>query len=103
MPRETHPQVITANDLLEGDVVYAAADGSWTRHLARAALHDDPQAAQAALAAAEARPDMVVGIYLAEMERGPDGRPRPVHFREAFRARGPSNHAHGKQEDLQDV
>jgi hypothetical protein len=30
---------------------------------------------------------------------GPDG-PEPVHFREAFRTRGPSNYRHGKQADL---
>jgi len=43
---------------------------------------------------------MVVGIYLADMEPGADGTPQPVHFREAFRAKGPSNYAHGKQVGL---
>jgi hypothetical protein len=27
-----------------------------------------------------------------------DGVPHPTHFREDFRATGPSNYAHGKQE-----
>jgi len=27
-----------------------------------------------------------------------DHGPEPIHFREAFRTRGPSNYAHGKQE-----
>jgi len=26
-----------------------------------------------------------------------EGRPEPVHFREVFRTRGPSNYFHGKQ------
>jgi hypothetical protein len=41
----------------------------------------------------------VVGAYLADATAGPDG-PEPVHFREAFRTRGPSNYPHGKQADL---
>jgi hypothetical protein len=39
----------------------------------------------------------VVGPYLADARPGPNG-PEPTHFREAFRTRGPSNYAHGKQE-----
>ena len=41
--------------------------------------------------------DEIVGAYLADATSGPNG-PEPVHFREAFRTRGPSNYAHGKQE-----
>ena len=39
----------------------------------------------------------VVGAYLADAKAGPTG-PEPIHFREVFRTRGPSNYAHGKQE-----
>ena len=39
----------------------------------------------------------MVGVYLADARLGPNG-PEPIHFREAFRTRGPSNYAHGKQE-----
>jgi hypothetical protein len=39
----------------------------------------------------------VVGAYLADA-RGALNGPEPVHFRESFRARGPSNYAHGKQQ-----
>ena len=45
---------------------------------------------------AEHRQAEVVGPYLADARMGPDG-PEPVHFREAFRTRGPSNRFHGKQ------
>ena len=34
--------------------------------------------------------------YLADVALGPDG-PEPTHFREDFRATGPSNYNHGKQ------
>ena len=38
----------------------------------------------------------MVGAYLADARAGEEG-PEPTHFREAFRTRGPSNYAHGKQ------
>jgi len=88
--------VLTASDLCTGDVVWRDAQGGWTRDPRRAALLD-PAAADAALA--QAHPLAVVGPYLAAARPGPDG-PEPTHFREAFRARGPSNYAHGKQVDL---
>ena len=93
------PKVVTANALFEGDVVYLAADGDWTRRLAQADLFTNEAAAALALLDAEARAHEVVGPYLADMTAGPQG-PQPTHFREAFRTRGPSNYAHGKQETV---
>jgi hypothetical protein len=90
------PSVLTANDLLEGDVVYLAASGHWTRRLPEARLFTDPDSAALALAAAQAQPGRLVGAYLAPARLGPHG-PEATHFREAFRARGPSNYPHGKQ------
>lgn len=96
MSRRFQSGVITANHLIDGDVVYLAATGSWVRNLHQAEMIDDP--ADADLRVLEASADQsVVGVYFAEMKQGPDG-PEPAHFREAFRARGPSNRAHGKQE-----
>ena len=92
------PSVVTANDLFEGDVVYLTATGAWSRHLADAQLFTEEAPAQDALATAQAQPDRLVGAYLAPARHGPDG-PEPAHFREAFRARGPSNYPHGKQEE----
>lgn len=96
MSRDFVPSVLTANDLIEGNVVYFTPMGTWSRHHNKALLFTDPQAAADALAAAQAQPDQLVGPYLAPAYAGPDG-PEPAHFREAFRARGPSNYAHGKQ------
>lgn len=90
------PKVLTANDLLEGIVIYRGVGGGWTLHHTEAELFTEEAAAEAALAEAEGYPEKIVGAYLADAQMGPGG-PEPVHFREAFRTRGPSNYAHGKQ------
>ena len=87
------PKIVTANALLEGDVVYLTADDRWTRKISEAELIEDEAHAQIRLLDGEMQADRVVGVYLADVK--PDG--GPVHFRETFRARGPSNYAHGKQ------
>ena len=97
MSRGFTPKVVTANALLEGDVVYLTADDRWSREHREAELIEDEAHAQLRLLDAQAQRQVVVGAYLAEARPGPDG-PEPVHFREAFRTRGPSNYAHGKQE-----
>ncbi len=98
MPKPFKPQIVTANDLLMGDVIYLTADGSWSREHADALVAQTQDEADELLAQAAAQQLKVVGPYLAEAEIGADGRPGPVHFREAFRTRGPSNYPHGKQE-----
>lgn len=102
MPREFTPKVVTANALIEGDVVYLTSDDRWTRHLSEAELITDEAHAQLRLLMAEGQPNDVIGVYLAEAVAGPDG-PEPTHFREAFRRKGPSNYPHGKQAELTDV
>lgn len=97
MSRKYIPKVVTANDLIEGDVVYLTADDRWTRHHHEAELIEDEAIADLRLLAALKRGLEVVGPYLADAKAGEHG-PEPVHFREVFRTRGPSNYAHGKQE-----
>ena len=89
------PQVVTANHLLEGDVIYLTAARDWSRNLADATVVDGDEAADL-LAFAEAQPDEIVGAYLFDVDVS-TGTPRPTHFREEFRTRGPSNYFHGKQ------
>jgi hypothetical protein len=96
MTRRFHPVVVTASDLIEGDTVWLTAADRWTRDMAEAELITDEAHAALRLLHAQGQPGRVVGSYLAEARPGPAG-PEPVHFREAFRARGPSNHPHGKQ------
>lgn len=97
MSRRFTPKVVTANALIEGDVVYLTADDQWSRSHADAELIEDEAHAQLRLLQAEKQKQTVVGVYLADARLGPNG-PEPIHFREAFRTRGPSNYAHGKQE-----
>ena len=96
MARAFTPKVVTANALIEGDVIYLTEDGTWTRELSKAALLTDEADAQLRLLEAEQQPGEAVGPYLADAISGPFG-PEPTHFREEFRRTGPSNYFHGKQ------
>ena len=99
MPKAFTPKVVTANDLLKGDVIYQTAAG-WTRRLTEAEVLTDEADADLRLIEASQQTDVVVGAYLADVALE-DGKPVPTHFREDFRATGPSNYAHGKQVELQ--
>jgi len=101
MARAFTPKVVTANALLAGDVIYMKADRSWSRLHSEAKLFEDETEANEALAEASKQVADLVGAYLADAKRGEDGMPEPVHFREVFRTRGPSNYPdHGKQAEL---
>lgn len=91
MAKRFLPKVVSANDLLEGDVVWLTREGGWTRELAEAAVARDPEEAEALLGDAMAQPGRVVGPFLADVAVEPGRAPEPLHFREVFRTRGPSN------------
>ncbi|TDT77538.1 uncharacterized protein DUF2849 [Litoreibacter halocynthiae] len=93
------PKVVTANALLEGDVVYLTADDQWSRQLADAEVIEDLAHGDLRLLDGSSQPDVVVGVYLIDVALE-DGIPQPTHFREEFRTRGPSNYNHGKQAEL---
>ncbi|WP_342070669.1 DUF2849 domain-containing protein [Yoonia algicola] len=99
MPRHFTPKVVTANALLEGDAVWLTEDNTWTRDIREAELLTDEAHADLRLLEGQAQVHMIAGAYLADAKATTDG-PAPTHFREAFRTRGPSNYAHGKQVDL---
>ncbi len=101
MPRPFTPKAITANALLEGDVIYMSHEGQWVRDLRQARAFTEAEAAEAALAEA-AKDGMAVGAYLTDVKLGEHG-PEPTHFREDFRRTGPSNYFHGKQEATANV
>ncbi|WP_116598719.1 DUF2849 domain-containing protein [Primorskyibacter marinus] len=96
MPRIYTPKVVTANALIEGDVIYLTANDSWTRDLSSAEILTDEAHAQLRLLEADSRQAEAVGAYLADVKPGKTG-PEPTHFREDFRRTGPSNYFHGKQ------
>lgn len=97
MPRPFTPKVVTANHLLAGDVIYQSETG-WTRDLTEAEVLEDVAHADLRLIEASQHSAEVVGAYLADVKIV-DGVPHPTHFREDFRATGPSNYHHGKQAD----
>ena len=96
MPAAFSPQVVTANDLLEGYGEYLTAKDTWSRRLTDADVLTDDADAQIRLIDASTRTSEVVGVYLADVATTDTG-PKPTHFREEFRTKGPSNYAHGKQ------
>ena len=99
MSRAFTPKVVTGNRLLEGDSVWLTEDDRWSPRLQDAELIEDEAHAAIRLLFAQGQRDTVVGVYLADARPGPKG-PEPVHFREAFRTRGPSNYLHGKQAEV---
>ena len=66
MPKPFTPKVITANALLEGDVVYQTATG-WTRSLSEAEVLTDEADADLRLIDALSQQELVVGVYLADV------------------------------------
>lgn len=94
-------QVLTANRLRDGAVVYLGDDGQWdTRfdHLRVAA--DKVEAAALETIGAQAVTDrIVVGPYLIEVG-SVGGRVVPLRYRERIRAIGPSTHPDLAKQDL---
>ena len=84
-------QVITANRQVDGAVVYYTADHTWSQWIADAVVSDDAGAADSALALAKASAFAagIVEPYQVEVLREAQTL-KPVRYREAIRARGPS-------------
>lgn len=97
MSKPFTPKVVTANALLEGDVIYLTADDQWSRQLKDAEIIEDEAHGDLRLLLAHGQAGSIVGAYLAEVKLTDTG-PEPAHFREEFRTKGPSNYPHGKQE-----
>ncbi|MDE0852309.1 DUF2849 domain-containing protein [Yoonia sp.] len=99
MAKQFTPKVITANALLDGDAIWFTWDSTWTGDISQAELLEDEAHADLRLLEAQAQKDKIAGAYMADVKVGENG-PEPVHFREAFRTRGPSNYHHGKQAEV---
>lgn len=89
MPKPAKLRIGSANDLLEGHVLYLSRDGQWTPDLRNAAASTDPDEL-AALAEAASAQRQVVDVDLVEATPDKDGVPRPVALREVIRDRGPT-------------
>ncbi len=94
-PKLKHnPQIVTANHLSRGDVVYLTGDHDWSGRIVDALVVPDEAAAAELLAEANAQAarNIVVGPYLVPVLPGITP-PRPVQFRERIRAAGPTTEA----------
>jgi sulfite reductase (NADPH) hemoprotein beta-component len=85
------PDVITANRLTDGMVVFQTADDNWTEDFNRAAVLPDPQATAEALKRAkqDEANNIVVDSYAVAVEER-NGHLAPKALREAIRAAGPT-------------
>ncbi|MEQ8391149.1 MAG: DUF2849 domain-containing protein [Thalassospira sp.] len=84
-------QVVTANRLGDGLVVFLTADGGWSESINDACTADGKEAANALLAKASA-PELdviIVGPYLIDVEQQDSGLV-PTKYREVLRTKGPS-------------
>jgi len=86
-------QILTANRLIDGAVVFLAADGRWVTRLDHARVADDTDdtGALEAVGARDAAAQIVVAPYLIDVAEA-DGRVVPTRYRERIRAFGPSTH-----------
>ena len=101
MSTEEKGQVMTANRLKDGDVVFLTRSGQWSEKIDDAVLALEPLAVAAleARAVEDVKTNMVTGQYLFEATRV-DGKIRADHIRERIRTLGPSVRLDlGKQAD----
>ncbi|MBD8878148.1 MULTISPECIES: DUF2849 domain-containing protein [Roseibium] len=92
-------KVVTANRLLDGEVVWQGADGAWVELLSLAhVLEGKDEVAKALELAAQSIADReVVEAYAMDVTQD-EGRIVPVRLREMIRAAGPTTHPElGKQ------
>lgn len=85
-------QIVTANDLLSGQVVFLTPQGGWSSDPAEAAFAGSREEAESLLArglASNARSEVEL-VALIAAERDAAGRPRPTRNREIIRALGPT-------------
>ena len=84
-------QVMTANRLRDGEVVFLTRAGVWSEKIDDAVLAQEPQALAAveARAAADVNANLITGQYLFDATRL-GGHIKASHIRERIRAQGPS-------------
>jgi len=93
------PQIVTANRLRDGEVVYMTPSGDWSEDLKDSVVAQSAEEADGLLdkAVTPNQELIVVGPYLAEVEQA-DGVVVALSQREIIRATGPTVHRHfGKQ------
>lgn len=86
------PQVLTANRLVDGDVVYWVDETSWVESLSSAKVFADPTELETAeaIALAQVAEQKVLDPYPFPIEMSEAGELSPTQMREIIRAKGPT-------------
>ena len=92
-------KVITANHLLNGNVVYLNSQFDWVNSLSDAKVFTNETSIEEAIIDANTQQHEVVGVYSINIDLLNETI-TPKHFREQFRNKGPSNYNHGKQSEV---
>lgn len=84
-------QILTANRLRDGEVVFYTHAGNWSEAIDGAVLATEPLAAKAleARGLEDEKATLVTGVYLFDATRE-NGHVKAAHIRERIRALGPS-------------
>ncbi len=84
--------LLTANNLLNGDVVFWGDKAAWTQNFADALVMSDETAEKELLEIGqkEENENIVVGAYIVPLIQEQDGQYKPVELRELRRCEGPS-------------
>ncbi|TNE62224.1 MAG: DUF2849 domain-containing protein [Alphaproteobacteria bacterium] len=86
------PQMVIANRLDDGRVVFLDRAGGWSVTPANAAVADDEDAIEALanVAAASVAANKVLSVEVIEATTDENGAPWPAHIKFAMQAKGPS-------------
>jgi len=98
MAKKSNLKIITANDLVEGDVIYFTQSFDWSRNYADALIVNNEEQELQLLEKAQEQQGRVIFPYLVDVAIDGQQEISLLHFREKFRSSGPSNYFHGKQE-----
>ncbi len=86
MAKKLAAKIVTANNLLDGEVVYFTANFDWSKNYKEAIIAYEEGEAEKLLAKAELQQDKIVGAYLADISFTAEREFYLTHFREKFRA-----------------
>ena len=99
MSKDLSGNVITANNLLDGTVVYMSSQFKWVLDINNAKVFSNDTSIEKALIHANKQQHEVVGVYSIRVDQTDTGI-KSKHIREQFRVKGPSNYNHGKQSEV---
>jgi len=87
-------QIVSANNLLSGNIVYLTPDKGWSRELTEALLIDQPDTASELLETLEADQSVVLSPIVIDALLHRDGSIELSHFRNKFRESGPTHRSY---------